>query len=78
MFTSQSNVNLIPHFDVQHYSPATYNKNWIYRSDDWLYANRWEELIANRNSIDFVEVSGVIVTSRRVIHMIVSSDHNLE
>ena|ERR1700733_7731566 len=46
-------------FSVQHYSPSTYNKNWIYRSDDWLYANRWEELIAHRDSVDFVEVSQI-------------------
>ncbi|KAF8302560.1 glycoside hydrolase family 71 protein [Clavulina sp. PMI_390] len=39
-----------------HYGPDSYNKNWIYRSDDWLFASRWEELITNRDSIDFVEI----------------------
>lgn len=56
----------VSQFCAQHYGPATYNKNWIYRSDSWLYASRWEELIANRNSIDFVEVSQIFVTCRVV------------
>lgn len=34
----------------------TYNKNWIYRPDDWLLANRWEELVTNRDLVDMVEV----------------------
>lgn len=41
---------------LQHYGPDTYNKNWIYRSDDWLLAERWELLINNRDSIPFVEI----------------------
>lgn len=40
-----------------HYGPDTYNKNFIYRSDDWLLAERWEELIANRSAVTFVEVN---------------------
>ncbi|KAL0951577.1 hypothetical protein HGRIS_008259 [Hohenbuehelia grisea] len=39
-----------------HYGPDTFNKNWIYRGDDWLFAQRWEELIANRNRVDIAEV----------------------
>ncbi|KZV74309.1 glycoside hydrolase family 71 protein [Peniophora sp. CONT] len=39
-----------------HYSPSTYNKNWIYYADNWMYAARWEKLVAERNSIDVVEV----------------------
>lgn len=39
----------------QHYGPNTYNKNFIYRADDWLFAERWEMLIANRDSINFTE-----------------------
>ncbi|KAI0778002.1 glycoside hydrolase family 71 protein [Irpex lacteus] len=32
-------------------------KNFIWRPDDWLLANRWEAIVANRTSIDFVEVN---------------------
>ncbi|EIM79643.1 glycoside hydrolase [Stereum hirsutum FP-91666 SS1] len=39
-----------------HYGVDTYNKNWIYRPDDWLLANRWEELVTNRDLVDMVEV----------------------
>lgn len=39
-----------------HYSPETYNKNWIYTSDDHLYAKRWETLVSNRDTVDIVEV----------------------
>ncbi|EJT99505.1 glycoside hydrolase [Dacryopinax primogenitus] len=39
-----------------HYSPQTYNKNWIYRNDDNLYPNRWELLISNRNQIALAEI----------------------
>ncbi|KAK7689418.1 hypothetical protein QCA50_007210 [Cerrena zonata] len=39
-----------------HYSPQTYNKNFIYRSDDWLFAQRWELLIQNRTQVPFAQV----------------------
>ncbi|PVG00439.1 hypothetical protein CPB86DRAFT_824436 [Serendipita vermifera] len=39
-----------------HYGPDTWNKNWIYRADDWLYARRWEELVEMRDQIDIVEI----------------------
>lgn len=39
-----------------HYSPATYDKNWIYLADYWLYNARWETLVANRDSVDIVEL----------------------
>lgn len=38
-----------------HYSPQTYNKNWIYLSDDHLYAKRWENLIQIRDQVAIVE-----------------------
>ncbi|KIJ64429.1 glycoside hydrolase family 71 protein [Hydnomerulius pinastri MD-312] len=38
-----------------HYSPQTYNKNWIYLSDDHLYAKRWESLMAIRDQVDVVQ-----------------------
>ncbi|EGN94676.1 glycoside hydrolase family 71 protein [Serpula lacrymans var. lacrymans S7.3] len=39
-----------------HYGPDSFNKNWIYRFDDWLLSARWELLIANRDSIAFAEI----------------------
>ncbi|KAJ7449258.1 glycoside hydrolase family 71 protein [Mycena latifolia] len=39
-----------------HYGRDTWNKNWIYRGDNWLFAQRWEQLIQNRNSIALAQV----------------------
>ncbi|THH26891.1 hypothetical protein EUX98_g7296 [Antrodiella citrinella] len=39
-----------------HYGVNSYNKNFIYRGDDWLFAERWEALIANRTRVPFAEV----------------------
>ncbi|KAI0044393.1 glycoside hydrolase family 71 protein [Auriscalpium vulgare] len=39
-----------------HYSPQTFNKNFIYYSDSHLYPTRWESLIDNRDKIDLVEI----------------------
>ncbi|WVQ72136.1 hypothetical protein IAR50_001681 [Cryptococcus sp. DSM 104548] len=39
-----------------YYGPTSYNKNWIYRSDDWLLARRLEQIIAQRVSIDLIEL----------------------
>ena len=41
---------------LQHYGPETYNKNFIYSGDNWLFVERWEHLIANRAHVDMVEV----------------------
>lgn len=38
-----------------HYGPQTYDKNWIYLSDDHLYAKRWESLVQIRDQVDIVE-----------------------
>lgn len=40
----------------QHYGPDSYNKNLVYRSDNWHLAKRWEMLIAIRDRIDMVQV----------------------
>jgi len=51
-----------------HYGPNTYNKNWIYRADDWLFIERWELMIKNRDRIDSVQViswSMICPSSRR-------------
>ena len=39
-----------------HYGPDSYNKNWIYNFDDWLFSTRWEALIQNRDKAPIVEV----------------------
>ncbi|KIK99634.1 glycoside hydrolase family 71 protein [Paxillus rubicundulus Ve08.2h10] len=38
-----------------HYSPESYDKNWIYLCDDHLYAKRWESLVGIRDQVDIVE-----------------------
>lgn len=39
----------------QHYG-FPYNKNFIFRGDDWLLATRMEQLVQNRNEVGLVEV----------------------
>ncbi|KAJ6559169.1 glycoside hydrolase [Mycena vulgaris] len=39
-----------------HFSPQTFNKNFIFLADQHLYPARWESLIAERDQIDLVEV----------------------
>ncbi|KIJ26398.1 glycoside hydrolase family 71 protein [Sphaerobolus stellatus SS14] len=39
-----------------HYGPDSWNKNFIYRGDDWLYNSRWEMLVQHRSQIDIVEI----------------------
>ncbi|EGN98394.1 glycoside hydrolase family 71 protein [Serpula lacrymans var. lacrymans S7.3] len=39
-----------------HYSPQTYDKNFIYLSDDHLYSKRWESLVAMRDQVDIVQI----------------------
>ncbi|KZT29607.1 glycoside hydrolase family 71 protein [Neolentinus lepideus HHB14362 ss-1] len=39
-----------------HYSPQTYNKNFIYDGDWHLYPTRWQNLIAIRSQVDLVEI----------------------
>ncbi|KAJ6582853.1 glycoside hydrolase family 71 protein [Mycena sp. CBHHK59/15] len=56
-FFTASRVSMDLHVRCsQHYGPETYNKNFIYRGDGWLFAQRWELLIQNRNSINFSQV----------------------
>ncbi|KAJ7083617.1 glycoside hydrolase family 71 protein, partial [Mycena belliarum] len=40
-----------------HYSPATYNKNFIYRADDWMLSTRWELLISNRDKVNIAHAT---------------------
>ncbi|KAF5382553.1 hypothetical protein D9615_002844 [Tricholomella constricta] len=39
-----------------HYGADTYNKNFVFLSDQHLYSKRWESLIATRDQIDIVQV----------------------
>ncbi|WWC86171.1 uncharacterized protein L201_001044 [Kwoniella dendrophila CBS 6074] len=43
-------------FFFTHFSPATWNKNWLYKSDEWLYATRWEDLISMRDQVKSIEI----------------------
>ncbi|KZT21896.1 glycoside hydrolase family 71 protein [Neolentinus lepideus HHB14362 ss-1] len=38
-----------------HYGPDTYNKNFIFRCDNWHFSRRWELLVDNRDSVAFIE-----------------------
>ncbi|KAF8494304.1 alpha-1,3-glucanase [Gautieria morchelliformis] len=39
-----------------HYGPDSWNKNWIYRGDGWLYNRRWEILVREREHVDIVQI----------------------
>jgi len=39
-----------------HYGLETYNKNFVYSGDNWLFVERWEHLVANRVQLDMIEV----------------------
>lgn len=55
--TSDPNLSAASaNYVLQHYGPETYNKNFIYSGDSWLFVERWEHLIANRAQLDMVEV----------------------
>lgn len=48
-------ASLSPFF-FTYYGPNSWNKNWIYRSDNWLLATRFEQLISIRSKIDMIEL----------------------
>ncbi|KAG7441403.1 uncharacterized protein BT62DRAFT_486574 [Guyanagaster necrorhizus] len=39
-----------------HYGRDTYNKNWIFNLDDWLFAARWEQLVKNKAEVNLVQL----------------------
>ncbi|TFK49592.1 glycoside hydrolase family 71 protein [Heliocybe sulcata] len=39
-----------------HYSPQTYNKNFIYDGDWHLYPTRWQNLVSIRSQVDIVQI----------------------
>jgi glucan endo-1,3-alpha-glucosidase len=44
-----------PYF-FTHFGANSWNKNWIYRSDNWLYCTRWEQIIAQRGVSTMTEI----------------------
>ncbi|KZS88511.1 hypothetical protein SISNIDRAFT_490103 [Sistotremastrum niveocremeum HHB9708] len=54
--TGKSYLAAVSPWFFTHYSPQTYNKNWIYLADDHLYARRWESIMSARSQIPFVEI----------------------
>ena len=53
---SKEYMPAISPFFFTHFPTWGWNKNWIYRSDDFLYANRWEQVIAMRDRVKFTEI----------------------
>ncbi|KAF9046563.1 glycoside hydrolase [Panaeolus papilionaceus] len=39
-----------------HYGPDTFNKNFVYLSDQHLYSKRWESIIDARDNFDIIQV----------------------
>ena len=44
-----------PYF-FTHFGQDTWNKNWIYKGDDWLYCTRWEQIISMRDRVKQTEI----------------------
>jgi glucan endo-1,3-alpha-glucosidase len=53
---SKEYMPAISPFFFTHFGVNSWNKNWLYRSDDWLYATRWEQVIAMRDSVKMTEI----------------------
>jgi glucan endo-1,3-alpha-glucosidase len=49
-------MSAVSPFFYTHFSPQTWNKNWLYRGDDWLYCSRWEQIIATRDKHSMTEI----------------------
>ncbi|KAJ1548344.1 hypothetical protein HK405_003599 [Cladochytrium tenue] len=54
--SSQVYMAAVSPFFFTHFGADTFNKNWIYRSDDWLYCARWEAVVAMRGTVNMVEI----------------------
>ncbi|TXT15624.1 hypothetical protein VHUM_00127 [Vanrija humicola] len=57
---SKSYLAAVSPFFFTYYAPPPaspgWNKNWLYRSDDWLLATRFEQVIAMRGKVDMLEL----------------------
>jgi Glycosyl hydrolase family 71 len=58
------------------YSTHFNYKNWYQRGDDWLINTRWEQVIAMRDKLTFLEIltwyvilSGILVTLTSVFRI---------
>lgn len=49
-------ISSVSPFFFTHFGADTYNKNWLYRSDDWLYCTRWEQIIQKRTHWAMTEI----------------------
>lgn len=53
---SKEYMPAISPFFYTHFGANSWNKNWLYRGDDWLYCTRWEQVIAMRESVKMAEI----------------------
>jgi glucan endo-1,3-alpha-glucosidase len=53
---SKEYMAAISPFFFTHFGANSWNKNWLYRGDNWLYATRWEQLIAMRQQVKSLEI----------------------
>jgi glucan endo-1,3-alpha-glucosidase len=53
---SKEYMPAISPFFFTHFGANSWNKNWLYRSDNWLYATRWEQVIAMRDRVKMTEI----------------------
>ena len=53
---SKAYMPAISPFFFTHFGANSWNKNWLYMSDDWLYASRWEQVIAMRDEASMTEI----------------------
>jgi len=54
--TKRSYMGAVSPWFFTHYGPDSFNKNFIYLSDQHLYSKRWESIISLRDQFNFVEV----------------------
>jgi glucan endo-1,3-alpha-glucosidase len=53
---SKEYMPAISPFFYTHFGANSWNKNWLYRGDDWLYATRWEQIISMREKVKMMEI----------------------
>ncbi|KAF5383410.1 hypothetical protein D9757_006161 [Collybiopsis confluens] len=53
---SRTMMSAVSYGFFTHYGIESWNKNYIYRTDNWLCVRRWEQLIAMRDQVDIVQI----------------------
>ena len=53
---SKEYMPAISPFFFTHFGVDSWNKNWLWRGDDWLYCTRWEQIISMRESVKMTEI----------------------